>query len=160
MGQTRCSYCGKENASEADFCVACGTALKAASTANAPPEAETSGADPRIRRGALWLGGGLLVTVISYSAAGPGGTYIITWGAVAYGAYLLFLGLTRRSPTPASADEARDLLEVAGHLESVDRAGAIAKYEEIVNSFPGTPAAREARQTLEMLRAQQQTPAS
>jgi hypothetical protein len=43
--------------------------------------------------GALWLGGGLLVTLISYSAAAPGGSYIVTTGAIAVGFIRLMRGL-------------------------------------------------------------------
>jgi len=43
-------------------------------------------------RGGLWCGGGLLVTLISYLAAGPGGTYMFASGAIAFGAFQLFRG--------------------------------------------------------------------
>jgi hypothetical protein len=43
--------------------------------------------------GALWAGGGLLVTVLTYSAASEGGGgYVVTWGAMLYGAYRLIRG--------------------------------------------------------------------
>lgn len=35
--------------------------------------------------GALWFFGGLAVTGVSYYMAGPGGGYLITWGAVIFG---------------------------------------------------------------------------
>lgn len=45
--------------------------------------------------GALWLGGGLLVTLISYSAAEGGGHYVVTTGAIVYGAFRLIRGLSK-----------------------------------------------------------------
>ena len=43
--------------------------------------------------GALWCIGGIIVTVASYSAASGGGTYIVTWGAILFGAIQFFKGL-------------------------------------------------------------------
>jgi hypothetical protein len=48
--------------------------------------------------GALWCGGGLVVTGISYSMAtsgSGGGTYFVTWGAVIFGAYQFVKGLVQ-----------------------------------------------------------------
>ena len=47
--------------------------------------------------GALWCGGGILVTAITYSSASGGGTYIITWGAIIFGAVQFIVGLTQIS---------------------------------------------------------------
>jgi hypothetical protein len=47
--------------------------------------------------GSLWLAGGLIVTLISYSAAAGGGTYIATYGAIGYGAIRLLTGLFAKS---------------------------------------------------------------
>lgn len=46
--------------------------------------------------GALWCVGGLLVTILTYSAASDGGTYVIAWGAVIFGAIQFFKGLFQR----------------------------------------------------------------
>lgn len=43
--------------------------------------------------GALWFGGGLLVTGISYAGAGKGGTYVITTGAILYGIIRIVRGV-------------------------------------------------------------------
>ena len=43
--------------------------------------------------GALWCGGGLAVTAITYSAASGGGVYVVTWGAVIFGAIQLLRGV-------------------------------------------------------------------
>ena len=39
--------------------------------------------------------GGILVTVLTYSAASGGGHYVIAWGAILFGAYRLIVGLTQ-----------------------------------------------------------------
>ena len=46
--------------------------------------------------GALWCVGGLLVTILTYSAASDGGTYIVAWGAVIFGAIQFFKGMFQR----------------------------------------------------------------
>jgi hypothetical protein len=50
-------------------------------------------AEKDMRHGALWCIGGILVTVLTYSAAGGHGTYIIAWGAMLFGAIQFFKGL-------------------------------------------------------------------
>jgi hypothetical protein len=56
--------------------------------------------------GAAWVAGGVLVTVISYAAASKGGTYLLAWGAVIFGAYDMIRGLvtwmSNREPKPPS----------------------------------------------------------
>ena len=44
--------------------------------------------------GALWGIGGAVVTLATYSAAEPGGTYVITWGAMGFGALEFLYGLS------------------------------------------------------------------
>lgn len=44
--------------------------------------------------GSLWLVGGLAVTLFTYSSASGGGTYVVTWGAIIFGAIQLFRGLS------------------------------------------------------------------
>ncbi|PWU19308.1 MAG: hypothetical protein C5B50_06855 [Verrucomicrobia bacterium] len=89
------------------------------------------------------------MTVASYAAAvsSPGGgTYIIAWGAVLYGLRRILRGL------PASpAGAASELLNAAAQLEGVDRSQAIAKYEEIIQRFPGTSASQEAARNIQTL---------
>ncbi len=151
----KCSYCGKENSVEAESCSGCGTPLVVKHAAGAVESAEWSPADRRMLRGAAWCAGGILVTLVTYSAAAPGGTYVIAWGAIAWGAVEFFQGLSGRSSRAARQVQARDQLDLAAHLESVDRTAAISKYQEIVQSFPRTPAAREAERNLRTLTAQQ-----
>lgn len=44
--------------------------------------------------GALWRGGGALVTFASFAAAEGGGGFVLAWGAILYGAIQFFRGLT------------------------------------------------------------------
>jgi len=43
--------------------------------------------------GALSCVGGTVATIISYSAAAPGGTYVVAWGAIIFGAVRFWKGL-------------------------------------------------------------------
>jgi hypothetical protein len=36
--------------------------------------------------GALWCGGGILVTAITFSMADGGGKFLLAWGAILFGA--------------------------------------------------------------------------
>lgn len=47
--------------------------------------------------GALWCIGGIVVTAVTYSAAIGGGTYVVAWGAIAFGAIQFFRGLAQSS---------------------------------------------------------------
>ncbi len=46
--------------------------------------------------GALWCIGGTAVTLGTMSAASGGGHYVITWGAIVFGAIQFFKGLANR----------------------------------------------------------------
>jgi hypothetical protein len=43
--------------------------------------------------GALWCGGGLLVTGGTYAMASEGGSYVMTWGPVIFGGYQFLKGV-------------------------------------------------------------------
>ena len=43
--------------------------------------------------GTLWWVGGIIVTALTYEAAKEGGSYIVAWGAVVFGAIQFFRGL-------------------------------------------------------------------
>src|SRR5262245_46867146 len=48
--------------------------------------------------GALWCVGGTLVTVITYASAASsptGGSYVVAWGAIVFGAIQFFRGLSQ-----------------------------------------------------------------
>jgi hypothetical protein len=49
--------------------------------------------------GGLWLGGGLMVTLVSFASASGGGRYLVTTGAIAYGLVRLIRGLMRMGQT-------------------------------------------------------------
>ncbi|WP_243384892.1 hypothetical protein [Geothrix alkalitolerans] len=48
-----------------------------------------------LRRGAAWFFGGLAVTILTYTFAtnGGGGPYMVAWGPVVFGLFLLLKGL-------------------------------------------------------------------
>lgn len=45
--------------------------------------------------GALICIGGIIITAATYSAASGGGTYVVAWGAIIFGAIRFFKGLAR-----------------------------------------------------------------
>jgi hypothetical protein len=47
--------------------------------------------------GGLWCVGGIVVTAATYSAASNGGSYVVAWGAVIFGAIQFFRGVTQAS---------------------------------------------------------------
>jgi len=70
-----------------------GTTAPTAGAAGGPAPVADSTRDLVV--GGLWLGGGGLVTVVSYAAAESGGHFVITTGAIAYGLFRLGRGLLR-----------------------------------------------------------------
>ena len=149
----KCSYCGKENPDQAEVCAGCGMAL---ATKPDPQTAPTYSplARKRIITGTLWLLGGLLVTGVTYSAAKSGGTYVLAWGAIAFGAVQLFQGLLGGRRPPRVENAGYDELEAATHLEAQGRIqDAAAAYKSIAERFASTPAGNDARKSLENLEA-------
>ena len=56
-------------------------------------------ANKQMIRGALWCGGGIAVTAITYSMAADtpsGGSFVVAWGAIAFGFLQFMGGLTSR----------------------------------------------------------------
>jgi hypothetical protein len=71
--------------------------------ASAPdPVAMASAAFAYARNGALWFTGGALLTAATYIGAKPGGSFTIAWGAVLFGAFRLFSGLSVYLRAPAA----------------------------------------------------------
>jgi hypothetical protein len=104
--------------------------------------------------GAVWFFGGIVVTLFSYVAAvsSPGGGhYGIAYGAIIFGIVQFFRGRAAATGRIDPASQAQEFLDRASHLESVDRARAIALYAEIVRIFPGTTASEEAQRNLQTL---------
>ncbi len=72
--------------------------------ANRPSQAEIAEAIAERNRhvaqrnmivGGLWCGGGIAVTVVTYTAASGGGTYVVAWGAIIFGAVQFFRGMAK-----------------------------------------------------------------
>lgn len=155
----KCAYCGRENADESTNCGECGTPMV---TDGAGVEASQDSPVENPRRasgeklmiqGIIWFVGGSAVTLFSYlsAASSPyGGHYIIAYGAIIFGIAQFFRGRAAASGTDIN-DQAQELLDVAAHLEDVDRAKAVALYAEIVRKFPGTRACNEAQRNIQTL---------
>jgi hypothetical protein len=54
-------------------------------------------AEKNVMRGLLFSTVGTMITVYSFTAAGAGGAFIITWGAIVFGAIRLFKGLSEKN---------------------------------------------------------------
>lgn len=45
--------------------------------------------------GAVWCIGGAIVTAVTFSSASGGGQYVVAWGAIIFGAFQFFQGLSQ-----------------------------------------------------------------
>jgi hypothetical protein len=154
-----CAYCGRENADDAAQCGACGTALATAASPPSLPTAEKperTAAEKRMINGALWCLGGIMVSGVSYiGASGPsGGTYVITWGAILFGAIQFFRGISRRDEQPNADEEGYEDLAYATKLETQGRVQeALRAYQQIAETYPDSAVAHDAEKSLDLLRA-------
>jgi hypothetical protein len=60
-------------------------------------EAKNEKANKDMLYGALWCIGGIVVTVGTMSAASGGGTYVVAWGAILFGAIQFLQGMANKS---------------------------------------------------------------
>lgn len=73
-----------------------GLGRRGAGSPGAPPEADPGpNAQRDLMVGGAWLIGGLFVTVLSFQTASDGGRYVVTTGAIVYGAVRIGRGLLR-----------------------------------------------------------------
>ena len=158
-----CSYCGRENADEATKCRECGTEFTI-QAADAPAEPmddpARAAANKRILWGAAWCLGGILVTVLSYAAAAnspAGGTYFIAWGAILFGAIQIFRGMTGRNLEISREDDRDSGYEALADATRLETEGRIQEaldaYQRIVDEYPNTEAAHDAKKSIESLQA-------
>jgi hypothetical protein len=109
--------------------------------------------------GALWCGGGILVTVFTYAAASGGGTYVVAWGAIVFGAIQFFKGVANRNKHPSviqpdANNDGYEALEAAARLQQQGRIPeAAAAYQQIAQTYSGLPAGRDAQISLDNLRS-------
>jgi hypothetical protein len=158
--ETSCGYCGHTNPTHLAVCKDCGSPL-----AIAPP-AEDSRPKKKSKVLALILALALGPLGLFYASISGGGTMILialplyflthggwwfTIGSRIICAAWAFAALYEQDETPNAKRDSKRLLNEAASLESVDRARAIAIYEQVVRSFPGTPAGREAERNIRTL---------
>jgi hypothetical protein len=102
--------------------------------------------------GALWCIGGILLTVGSYSAASGGGTYVIAWGAILFGALQFFKGLAGGEDKPNTEDMAYEAFAVGTRLEAEGRVEeALVVYKAIIDKYPQSGASKDAKMSIESL---------
>jgi len=114
-----CTSCGAEIKNNAKFCIKCGfnfgnktenssliaeqnrsdisnTNEKIVDSANVKKEEVKKDGGGDIAIGLLFLIGGIIVTVVSYSSASEsGGRYVVTYGAIIYGIFKIFSGIAK-----------------------------------------------------------------
>ena len=87
---------------DAERAVAILTAPEAGSAAGADEEGSVERPrrpGRRIISGVLWTSGGVAVTVGTYRLTAPTGTFVMAWGAVAYGLYQIGRGIVEALST-------------------------------------------------------------
>ena len=146
----KCAYCGMENEEVFKSCQGCGQPLTHGAQ-NQTPRSLSPLALERIFRGALWCGGGIIVTVGTFALQSNGGPYLVAWGAMAYGAIQIYRGFRTVLPGRKTSPDARQLLQFAAYLESVDPRRAIDLYRQIARQSPGTTASAEAERNIKTL---------
>jgi hypothetical protein len=167
-----CTYCGRENTANVAQCRECGTPFGTEPTDLRPSESDGPGnpqrtaAEERMLSGALWCVGGILVTVLSFvsAASNPlGGTYLVAWGAIVFGALRFFQGRTDRDAKPSSEtvtyepsseDVAYEALSDGTKLEIEGRVEeAMLAYKEVIEKYPDTEAGKDAKKSIESLQS-------
>ncbi len=127
----KCHYCGRENQDETARCPGCGTLP-------APNPDEVQG------------GRGCPVSIRGLLSCAVGVTEI---AAGHVGGFVHLLNEVSNLDSPTEANSPHRLLEQAAFLESVDMRRALALYQQIVLTHPGTSAAKEANRNVQTLRA-------
>jgi hypothetical protein len=137
-----------ENEELSNTCKGCGQPLSEGAQSQTHPNLSPLGLE-RVIRGALFCGGGIIVGTLVVAA--DGGTYIMAWGAIVYGVIQIYKGF-RTDPSGArSIHQAKQLLELAAHLESVHPGRAIDVYRQVVHQCPGTNESAEAERNIKTL---------
>ena len=135
--------------------------LSAAEPAELPvDDPARAAANKRVLWGAVWCSGGIIVTLVSYSAAANspmGGTYIVAWGAILFGAIQLIRGCLGKNGQPTEAnkeDLGYEALADATRMETEGRIQeALTAYQKIVDEYPDSGASRDAGKSIESLLA-------
>ena len=99
----KCPRCNLFNPHEAERCD-CGYDFRTGGVEGSylpaqqrPNSAQNERAQKDMLYGALWCIGGIVVTALTYSAASEqGGTYVIAWGAILFGAIQFLRGAAAR----------------------------------------------------------------
>ena len=160
----QCSYCGRDNADEAVNCRECGTSFL---ETDAPAKKKKSKALAVILAlifgplGLLYLGGeGLMIflfvggiglfafPLLVHAKMGALVRVLVRIACAFYAAN----AVDRRNETKSESAEAEEILLEAARLENKDMTQAIAKYEELVEKFPESRAAQEAKRNLQTIR--------
>jgi hypothetical protein len=162
----KCEYCGQQNEDNEPHCLQCGTAFPDIESPELDPHAGSkkpisTSDNRRMVRGTFWFIGGGLVTAITYAAALRGtfgGTYVVAWGAMLYGAFQWYAGW-KGNEERAPEDNAYAELGHATALEARGRVQeALLAYKGILERYPDSAAAQDAKKSIESLWSQLRPP--
>lgn len=95
----------------------------------------------------------MIVITAPFMLTRTGGLWIMI-GIRIIAAVWAYFTVVEHDETPNSGRDAKRLLNEAARLENVDRAKAIAAYEEIARLYPNTAASKEAKGNIESLARQ------
>jgi hypothetical protein len=159
-----CGRCGLENREHLPICPHCGSSLSSGqSPADTKPKAKSKAVAICLALifgplGLLYVGA-WMTAAVAIMVGSPfvflrrGGLWL-TFVSRIICASLAYRAVVEQDNASTVRRDTSRLLEAAARLESHDRAKAVAAYEEIVKSYPDTPASREAARNIQTLRRQ------
>jgi len=158
-----CGYCGRANPDRLPACAGCGTPL-----GGAQPQEEDSPLQDKSKALALslafllgplglfyvraWIPAVVIIGLaLPFRLTQSGGLWLLIVVRLVCMAVVCYL-FSDPEETVAPGRDANSLLDQAARLENIDRAQAIAAYEEIIRLYPGTPASHESERNIQTLR--------
>lgn len=149
-----CDYCGAENPERQPTCPGCGKPLvedtrpKQKSKGLAYGLTIIFGPIGLLYVGAWWPAAVLIVARLPFFLTHTGGMWVML-GVRFFSVIAVWHYLSEKQPD--ARREATRLLNYAATLEKKDRAAAVTVYQEVVRTFPNTPASAEAQRNIQVL---------
>jgi len=159
-----CDYCGRENPDRLLACTGCGTPLVSAPP---PTQTEPQGKSKTVAVCLALIFGPLgllyvkawspafvmILITVPFTITRTGGLWLAIVSRIVCCIWAYHSVVQQTEASSAFRDSGR-LLDEAARMESVDRSRAVVAYEEIVQLYPGTAAAKEAARNIQTLKRQ------